>query len=165
MNKKINKILACVDLSQYSLLTLGYALEFANKTQSRVMVLNVINQRDISGVEMGAAYFPGYFANNINMEEYARDLENERYENLKQLVKENFINEKLFINLRVDIGIPSECILKTVETQDIDLVVMANKGRGSITRFLFGSTAERVFRHSPVPVVSVRDKKIFKRGD
>jgi nucleotide-binding universal stress UspA family protein len=165
MNKKINKILACVDFSKYSLLTLGYALEFANKTQSRVMLLNVINQRDISGVEMGSVYFPGYFANNINVEEYAKDVEDERYESLKQLVKKNFIHDKSLITLRVDIGIPSECILKTVEAEDIDLIVMSNKGRGNISRFLFGSTAEKVFRHSPVPVVSVRDKMIFKRED
>jgi nucleotide-binding universal stress UspA family protein len=61
------------------------------------------------------------------------------------------------------VGLPAEQILKTIETESVNLIVMANKGRGNISRFLFGSTAEKVFRHSVVPVVSVRDRKLFKR--
>jgi len=67
------------------------------------------------------------------------------------------------MSIKIEEGIPSEQILKTVETEGIDLIVMANKGRGNISRTLFGSVAEKVFRHSSVPVVSVRDRKKFKR--
>ena len=41
-------------------------------------------------------------------------------------------------------------------------IKMANKGRGNLSRVLFGSAAEKVFRHSPVSVVSVRNKDTFK---
>lgn len=70
---------------------------------------------------------------------------------------------KLNIEFKIDVGIPSEQILEIIETEGIDLVVIANKGRGNISRFLFGSSAEKVFRHSPVPVVSVSDRKKFER--
>jgi len=163
MEKKIHKILACVDLSEYSFITLEHALEFARSTESEVVILNVINQRDITGLEMGVAYFPGYFVENIDTEEYINGVRNERHEKLKKFINDNFANEKSITQIKIDLGIPSECILKTVETDHIDLIVMANKGRGNLSRFLFGSVAEKVFRHSPIPVVSVRDKKAFKR--
>ena len=84
---------------------------------------------------------------------------------MKAIIKENFFDEKSRMSMKIDVGIPFESILKAVETEDIDLVVMANKGRGNISRVLFGSAAEKVFRHSPVPVVSVRDKNKLKRGN
>ncbi|MFU8770301.1 MAG: universal stress protein, partial [Desulfotignum sp.] len=57
-----------------------------------------------------------------------------------------------------------ECILKTADAEDVDLIVIANKGRGNLARVLFGSAAEKVFRHSKVPVVCVRDPEKFKQG-
>lgn len=164
MERKINKILVCIDFSEYSVMTLGYALEFAKAADTQIMVLNVIHQRDISGVEMAVGYFPGYFSNDVNTEDYVKALKEDRHDKLKNFIKENFFDEKSKMSLIIDTGIPSECILKTVETEAIDLVVMANKGRGNIARVLFGSAAEKVFRHSPVPVVSVRDKIKFKRS-
>ncbi len=68
------------------------------------------------------------------------------------------------VSLIIEVGIPSLQILHVVETEGIDLIVMANKGTGNIERVLFGSAAEKVFRHSPVPVLSVRDRKNFNRG-
>ena len=156
---KINKILICVDLSQYSLKILEYALELAKGTQTQLVVFNVINQKDINGIEMVSHHFP----NTLNVENYVKELKKDRHEKIKAIIKENFFDEKSMMSIKIDTGIPFECILKAVETEDADLVVMANKGRGNISKVLFGSTAEKVFRHSPVPVVSVRDKMKFKR--
>ncbi len=58
MNQKFNKILACVDFSDYSLMVLTYAVELSGAKDSQIIVLNVINQRDINGVRMAAGYFP-----------------------------------------------------------------------------------------------------------
>ena len=157
--KKIKKILACIDLSQYSLMTLQCAVELAKNKNTQIIVYNVINQRDIQGLETISTYF----SDKIVPEEYIRDMKKDRHEKLKQLIKENFLKEKSMMSIKVDTGAPFECILKAVETEDADLIVMANKGRGNISRVLFGSAAEKVFRHSPIPVVSVRDKMEFKR--
>mgnify|MGYP002642551182 CR=1 FL=1 len=162
---KINKILACVDFSDYSLMTLEYAVELAKGSETQIIVFNVINQGDINSIEMVGGYFPGYFVDTINAEDYLKDQKKDRYEKMKAIIKENFFDEKSRMSMKIDVGIPFESILKAVETEDIDLVVMANKGRGNISRVLFGSVAEKVFRHSPVPVVSVRDKNKFKRGN
>ena len=160
---KIKKILACIDLSQYSLITFEYAVKLAKRTQAQIIVFNVINQLDLNSVKMVTGYFPGYFSNGTNSEEYVRKLKKDRHELLENMIKENFFNEKSMMSIKIGTGVPFECILEAVETEDADMVVMANKGRGNISRVLFGSTAEKVFRHSPVPVVSVRDKIKFKR--
>ncbi len=44
MNKKIHKILACIDFSEYSLMVLEYAVELAKGSDSYVLVYNFINE-------------------------------------------------------------------------------------------------------------------------
>lgn len=156
MNNQISNILACVDFSPYSLLTLEYALEFVKQEQTQVIVLNVINQHDIRGIEMAVGFFPGYFEGGMDAREYIKQVKKERNQKLRQMIKDHFFEEKSRMTIKIETGIPYDCILKAVEAEKIDLVVMANKGRSNIGNLLVGSCAEKVFRHSPVPVVSVR---------
>jgi len=158
--KEIKKILACVDLSEYSLITLEYTLTLAGQTDAKITVLNVINQRDIHAVEMAYKVYPLQ----QNIDTYIKGLTQTRIQSLKQLIRDNFFDEKSKLVLRIETGIPYEVIINTAEAEDTDLIVMANKGRSNLSRVFFGSAAEKVFRHSRVPVVSVRDKKLFKRG-
>lgn len=51
---------------------------------------------------------------------------------------------------------PAEAIVQYVLDNDIDLVVMATHGRSGISRWAFGSVAEKVSRSSCVPVLMVR---------
>jgi len=159
MDKKIHKIMACIDFSEYSLMVLEYVVELAKATDTQILVYNVINESkyySMSTVSM-------YAQVPVLDEKETRELKEGRLEWLNELIREHFPSEQLNLEFKVDVGIPADQILKTIETEDIDLVVMANKGRGNLARFLFGSSAEKVFRHSPVPVVSIRDRKRFKR--
>ncbi|MCK5836093.1 MAG: universal stress protein [Desulfobacula sp.] len=160
MKKKIHKIMACVDFSDYTLMVLEYAVELAKDSNAQILVFNVINQIDVHMVEFAKTYAPSKIS---VVQDYIRDLKKERQVMIKNLIKEHFFDEKSIMSFKIDVGIPSEQILKAVQREKIDLIVMANKGRGNVSRFLFGSVAEKVFRHSLVPVVSVRDRKIFKR--
>ena len=57
-------------------------------------------------------------------------------------------------------GVPPQEILEYSATQGIDLIVMGTQGRTGVDRFVMGSVAERVVRHSPVPVLMVRKEQL-----
>ena len=56
----------------------------------------------------------------------------------------------------VVIGHPADQIIKQAE--DYDLVVMGTMGKSGLSHLLMGSVAEKVVRHSPVPVLVVPPK-------
>jgi nucleotide-binding universal stress UspA family protein len=53
-------------------------------------------------------------------------------------------------------GYPATAILDEVGDDGDKIVVMATHGRAGIGRWVLGSVADRVVRHSPGPVVVVR---------
>lgn len=56
----------------------------------------------------------------------------------------------------IEVGDPARRILRYVENNEIDHVVVGSHDRTDLTRILLGSVAERVVRRSPVPVTVVR---------
>jgi nucleotide-binding universal stress UspA family protein len=54
----------------------------------------------------------------------------------------------------VQLGDPATRIVAAA--RNADLVVMATEGRTGLSHLLIGSVAEKVVRHSPVPVLTVR---------
>ncbi len=52
-------------------------------------------------------------------------------------------------------GDVATAILDFAHKKEIDLIVLGTHGRGALQKALLGSVAERVFRHSPVPVLTL----------
>ncbi len=52
-------------------------------------------------------------------------------------------------------GDVADSILTFARQKKIDLIVLGTHGRGTLPKALLGSVAERVFRHSPIPVMTV----------
>ena len=50
---------------------------------------------------------------------------------------------------------PETAILEATADEDVTLVAMSTHGRSGIGRFIYGSVADTVFRHAPVPVLTV----------
>jgi len=57
--------------------------------------------------------------------------------------------------VKVVAGDPSEEILRYIQEEGIDLVVMGTHGRKGLDKVIFGSVAERVVKSAPVPVMVV----------
>lgn len=53
-------------------------------------------------------------------------------------------------------GIPADKILEYAQENNIDIIVMGTHGLTGIKKFLIGSVAEKVVRHSRIPVMVVR---------
>lgn len=53
-------------------------------------------------------------------------------------------------------GDPADAIVRTAESENVDLIVMGTHGRRGITRLLMGSVAEAVVRRAPCPVLTVK---------
>ena len=82
-----------------------------------------------------------------------RDLAGER---LKDLVGERF-GDDVEVEPVVTMGTPHTEIVRLADERGADLIVMATHGRGFISHAILGSTAERVLRRSPCPVLIVRE--------
>jgi nucleotide-binding universal stress UspA family protein len=50
-------------------------------------------------------------------------------------------------------GNPAEEIIKYSQKNNVDLIIMSTRGRSGISRWVFGSVAEKVIRNSTVPVL------------
>lgn len=153
----INKVLVCVDLSEYSLQTIDFALAMANDRDTQFLLLNVINSRDVEAMESVDVYLP----ESMNVGEYVHQVKCTREEKMKKMVEDHFTSQITKIDFLVQVGIPYKTILNVIEKEDIGLVVLANKGRGNRIGTLHGSNGEKVFRHSPVPVLSFRNRELF----
>lgn len=153
MEKHVNKILVAIDFSIYSRPTLEYAEEIARNTNARLVVFNVINQIEIDSVQKEVnSKYPDTFAlaKHLPYEIGRRELK------MEALVKEIFGSTPLPVEIRIGHGRPHVEILKAIDREAADLLVFGPKGRSNLHGFIFGSVAEKLFRHSPVPVMSLR---------
>lgn len=150
--KKVNKILVCLDFSPYSKQVLGNALEIADRLSAEVVIVNVINRKDIDTVkQIFEKDQPGTFS----MQKYMSDDLGRRSRLIQEMIAECGGNKDKIKTMFME-GVPFDQLLKAVIEEKVDLVVMGKKGKTDLATVLFGGCAEKMFRHSPVPVFSVR---------
>ncbi len=152
---KIKKIMVAVDFSEYSPQVVDYAGRLAEDMAAELIFVNVINQRDINMVKQVAVY-----TDKISVTSYVDGLRQDRTQEMQKLLEENNCT-RIPNRLIIKTGTPFEALVRTAEEEKVDLVVMGTKGRGNIAGILFGSQAEKMFRHCPVPLLSIREKNEY----
>ena len=146
------KIMVAVDFSEYSPKITDRAARLAEDLGAELLFVNVINQRDIDMIKQVTAY-----TDKISVKEYVDGLKEERTEKMQNLLKESKCT-RIPNRFIIKTGTPFEALCRTSEEEKVDMVVMGTKGRSNIAGILFGSQAEKMFRHCPVPLLSIREK-------
>jgi nucleotide-binding universal stress UspA family protein len=142
------KILFCTDFSEDSHHAFTYALHLAKAHGSKLLILHVMHEPLYS--ERLAVYIS---------EEKMEELRSSQKDDAHKEIKINYLQKmKGFDNYRVFLqeGEPFLKILQMVKKESVHLIVMGTHGRTGLDHVLFGSTAERVVRKSPCPVMTVR---------
>jgi nucleotide-binding universal stress UspA family protein len=149
--KKIKKILVPTDLSELSLSAIEYARSLADVYGAKLYFLHAVEVVPV--VSFPTVDFTLETALNDEVEK-AREL-------MEHLLSDSLKNvADISVNIRR--GVAFDEIMRFIEQEDIDLVVMATHGRTGLPHIIMGSVAEKVVRHSPVPVLTVKPQKMQK---
>jgi nucleotide-binding universal stress UspA family protein len=152
----IKKILVPLALSDYSQGVFDCAVQIALKNDASLIVLSIINSRDVESVESIVSM--GY---DVDAEHYVENIRKDRKQKLNKMADEAKI-DKDKVKILFKIGKPVDEILKVIIKETPDLVVMGTRGRGNLKNIIMGSVAEKIFKRSPVNVMSYRDKDVKK---
>ncbi len=143
---KIRRILVPIDFSEYSKNALKYAVPFAEKFKASIDLIYVVEPTiypaDFSFGQIGFS----------NVEEELRTRGGIELENLiKKEIAGKVVSRKM-----VRIGKPFYEINQYALEENISLIIIATHGHTGMEQILFGSTAEKVVRKAPCPVLVVR---------
>lgn len=150
---EIRRIMVAVDFSDYSHRTIQYAGLLARACQADLIVVNVINQRDIDLLQ--SIKTRGI---NVSVRDYLKTQQAEREALAQQSFQEAGCGDITCTRI-IRVGVPWVELLSAAQEQQADLIVMGTKGRTNLANTLFGSTAEKVLRRSPIPVLSIRGRE------
>ncbi len=144
--KDFKTILFATDFSENSEYAFSYALAMARKYQSMLAIVHIINEP----VDLRGFYVP-----HISFESLEEEIEEGARKMMEKFCRmhvSDYGNYQTFIVP----GIPYDEIIKKATELQADLIIMGTQGRSGLDHVLFGSTAEKVVRKSPVPVMTIR---------
>jgi len=147
MELEIKKILVPIDFSDYSKSSLKYAASFANKFNSEITLIYVVEP---------VIYPPDFSMGQIAIPSVNAEWDLKAKEELEKLGKQE-IPENIKISIKINTGKPFLEIIDTAVEENIDLIIIATHGHSGVEHILFGSTAEKVVRKAPCPVLTLRE--------
>jgi universal stress protein A len=145
---RLKKILVPIDFSAASKNAFKCAVRFADEFAAELTLLYVLTPPPSPGFA-GISGAPAVFEADFPRVE----------KNLRALVASasNGVAKRSRWTMRA--GVPSHEIVEMAKDADTDLIVIATHGYTGWKHFCIGSTAERVVRAAPCPVLVVREKE------
>ncbi len=143
----LKRILLATDFSDCSEHALRYACEFAEAFGAELHLVYVNEPPAAAYSEFGVGF--------VGVDGLEEDIKRSAAAKLDGLPDEKW-QDKLTVSRAVLFGTPFIEIVRYARENDIDLIVLGTHGRGAIAHMLMGSTAEKVVRKAPCPVMTVR---------
>lgn len=142
----IRQMLFATDFSACADRAMGYALSLAGTWKADLCVVTVL--------ELYPGMDPDYTVNKMYLDHL-------RAESHRQLAAVQMRAKAAGqpVTTRIEVGIPSQVLQTVAQTTGADLLVVGTHGRTGLDHVLVGSTAERVVRVSPCPVLAVKADK------
>jgi len=144
---EIKKILVPIDFSDYSKNALRYAVEFAEIFKAKIFLVYVIEPM---------IYPTDFSIGQVAIPAVENDMSTRAEVELNNLVKAE-INGRTESQIIIKSGKPFIEIIEAAAELDIDLIIIATHGHTGVEHLLFGSTAEKVVRKAPCPVLTLRE--------
>ncbi|MEJ2427623.1 MAG: universal stress protein [Deltaproteobacteria bacterium] len=145
---KLEKLLVPVDFSKSSEMAFRYAKSLAKKFSANIHLLHVVDKRYVERI----AELSGE-----SEQQVGRKLSVQAKEKLENFLSKNG-SDGVADERNVAVGIVFQTIALRAQAIGADLIIMGGHGRvgnGQIDKIFFGSTAERVVRLLPCPVLCV----------
>jgi nucleotide-binding universal stress UspA family protein len=152
---KYKKVLFCTDFSENSDYAFEFAYGIAKRDEGLLYILHVIPRNP--NQEMIRGYVSEDILRNIQ-----KGLEQELDDNYKERYTKK-IEDTVKFEVVTKSGREDEEILKFAKDEKVDIIVVGTHGKTGIEHVFFGSVAEKVLRHSPVPLFVIPCKKKIER--
>ncbi|HQT90784.1 MAG TPA: universal stress protein [Candidatus Kryptobacter bacterium] len=142
----LKKILVPQDFSEYSLHALKYAVTFAELFKSELIILHIVEP----------IVYPADFSfGQVSIPAMEEEIRKHSEEQLNELV-EREIPAGIKATPMIRVGKPFIEIVEVAKGENADLIVISSHGRTGMDHVLFGSTADKVVRKAPCPVLTIR---------
>lgn len=152
----IKNILVPVDFSDYSKNALKYAINFVKMFDAKLFLIYVVEPM---------VYPADFSMGQVSLPSMDSDMMERSKSELEELAKKE-IDPEIDCKAIVKTGKPFMEINETASELDIDLIIISTHGHTGVEHLLFGSTAEKVVRKAPCPVLTLREPiKGFKFRD
>lgn len=143
--KSFTTILSAIDFSENSDAAFEYALTLASTFDSRLVVMHVIDN---------LVYAPGFDMPYPFIEDLDKDLNDSAQKMMARFCESRLAGFPRYTT-NIETGTPYREIIRAAENAAASLIVLGTHGRSGFDRVVFGSTAERVVRRAPCPVLAV----------
>ena len=142
----IKRLLLATDFSDWARRAEDYASALAASWRAALTVMTVL--------EFPPGMNPEYAVNKQYLTDRMSDASSRLAEFRGRAQRQGIVT-----TIRMATGIPSEEVIGAAKAEETDLVIVGTRGKSGLAHVLLGSTAERVIRMAPCPVLAVHSAK------
>ncbi len=147
------RVLFPTDFSEPSMKALDYITRLKEVGTEEVVIVHVIDEREITMIASGGAGFLGTVP----------AVETETQKRLREEIQHSIIESRrrleragMKVTVRTPIGSPQREIVRTADEEGVSLIVIGSHGRSNLRERLLGTVSEYVIKNARLPVLVVK---------